>query len=114
MSVFFHGFIPKTATYGISLVAACMAMFFLYASSPSTEHAELSFFLSKNVINVFFESTIYILFPWIAIVSEGSKKLRNALATALPLLTVNYTSRYFIGCVKCTLFSIICGWWVSI
>ena len=73
MSVFFHGFIPKTAASGISFVAACMAMFFLYASSPSTEHAELSFFLSKNVINVFCESTIYILFPWIAIVSEGSK-----------------------------------------
>ena len=32
-----------------------------------------AFFLSKNVINVFFESTIYILFPWMAIVSEGSK-----------------------------------------
>ena len=28
--VSFHGFIPKTTTYGISLVAACMAMFFLY------------------------------------------------------------------------------------
>ena len=25
----FHGFVPKTATYGICLVAACMVMFFL-------------------------------------------------------------------------------------
>ena len=51
--VSFHGFIPKTTTHGISLVAACMAMFFLYAAS-------LSFFLSKNVTGtyVFFESTI--------------------------------------------------------
>ena len=42
------------------------------------------------------------------------KNYWNALATALPLLTGNYTPRYFIGCVTCWLFSLICGWWVSI
>ena len=42
------------------------------------------------------------------------KNYWNASATALPLLTVNYTPRYFIGCVTCWLFSLICGWWVSI
>jgi len=27
--VSFHGFVPKIATYGVCLVAACMVMFFL-------------------------------------------------------------------------------------
>lgn len=32
--VSFHGFVPKTATYGICLVAACMVMFFCKLLHP--------------------------------------------------------------------------------
>ena len=58
--VCFQGFIPKKLQrMDISLVAACMAMFFLYAASLSTDHQLLcSAFLSKNVTYIFFESTI--------------------------------------------------------
>ena len=50
--VSFHGFIPKTVQYEISLLAACMAMFFLYVVSLSTEHQLLSsvFFSPRMVL----------------------------------------------------------------
>ena len=53
--VCFQGFIPKKLQrMDISLVAACMAMFFLYAASLSTDHQLLcSAFLSLRMLLIF-------------------------------------------------------------
>ena len=52
VSLSFHGFIPKTVQYEISLLAACMAVFFLYVVSLRTEHQLLSsvFFSPRMVL----------------------------------------------------------------